>query len=68
VLVQAWHFTGVLSGSAALGAKQSTAVQDLVKAARSNLEQPTFRNASVKAFLKLDEVQQTLHPKKDSNH
>lgn len=63
VLVQAWHFLGLLTESAALGLKERAALKELVKGARTNLEQPKFRNASIKGFLKLDEVKKILEPK-----
>lgn len=61
-LVQAWHFLGLLTQSAALGTKQSAPLKGLVKAARASLEEPNFKNASLMAFLKLDEVQKVLQP------
>jgi hypothetical protein len=62
-LVQAWHFLGLLTQSAALGTKQPAPLKGLVKAARASLEEPQFKNASLVGFLKLNEVQKALQPK-----
>jgi hypothetical protein len=39
---------------------KSARLRELVGTARERLKQPPFRNASVKAFLQLDHVQQVL--------
>ncbi len=59
-LVQAWHLLGLLSQSAALGKKQSAPLKELLEAARSSLQNPQFKNASLMSFLKLNEVQKAL--------
>jgi hypothetical protein len=63
-LVQAWHFLGLLTLSAALGTKQPAPLKELAKAACTSLEQPHFANASLKGFLKLNEVQKALQSKR----
>lgn len=52
-LLQAWHFAGLLTASAKERGR-SYRLKDLVTTARDRLEYPSFRNASLTAFLQLD--------------
>jgi hypothetical protein len=61
-LVQAWQLEGLLSASAGLRLKQPAALQGLVAAARRHLEQPRFKNATLRTFLESNDVHRALHP------